>query len=159
VLQAQGKVDEAVVEYRDVLRTAADHPEAHYTLAVGLGAQDNLREAIPHYRRAIELRPSWPLPLIDLAYILAVSPDPEIRRPGEALTLARRALGLTTPPSLAAQSIVAAALAALGEFDRAIAMAESALPAARAAGNEQMVGEIGRQLEAYRQHKPLFAPR
>ena len=58
-LQSQGKLTEAVREYRRALEFDDDHAEAHNNLAVALAASDELNEAIDHFRRVVELKPDY----------------------------------------------------------------------------------------------------
>lgn len=159
VLQSQEKVDEAIAEYHEALRLQPSYPAAHYLLGAALRSQGHLREAAQQYRQALQARPEWTLPMIELAWVLATSSDPEIRRPGEAFVLAQRAARITSPAPASVLDVLAAAFAALGEFDRAIATAESALASAIAgAGDADAVKRIQERLNLYRQRRPYVAP-
>ena len=56
-LEAQGKLEEAIAQYRDALRLKGDYVDAHTNLGNALAAQGKLDEAIAHLREAIRLRP------------------------------------------------------------------------------------------------------
>jgi tetratricopeptide (TPR) repeat protein len=51
-LHAQGKLVEAVAEFRTAIRIEPDHAEPHLNLGLALKAQGNLAEAIAELRKA-----------------------------------------------------------------------------------------------------------
>jgi tetratricopeptide (TPR) repeat protein len=57
-LAVQGKLDEAIAEYRAAIRLKPDHAEPHYDLGVALAVQGKLDEAIAEYRAAIRIKPN-----------------------------------------------------------------------------------------------------
>ena len=61
-LRNQGKLDEAIAEYREAMRLKPDYPEAHNNLGVTLKDQGKLDEAIAEYREALRLKPDTPRP-------------------------------------------------------------------------------------------------
>jgi tetratricopeptide (TPR) repeat protein/mono/diheme cytochrome c family protein len=156
-LQLQGKVADAVDRLRTALRIRPGYAAAAYTLGIALSSEGRTQEAIEQYRTAIEAAPDWPVPMIKVGWILATSADPSTRRPGEALILAERAAQIVREPSPAVLDVLAAALAALGEFERASAAAERALTAAVAAQNDDVAAEIRQRLSLYRSSQPYIA--
>jgi serine/threonine protein kinase/Flp pilus assembly protein TadD len=56
-LRDQGKLEEAVAEYRAALRIKPDSDFAHYNIGLALHGQGKLEEAIADYRAAIRIRP------------------------------------------------------------------------------------------------------
>jgi Flp pilus assembly protein TadD len=52
VLTAQGKLDEAIAEFRAAIRVKPDDDEAHCSLGVALAKQGKLDEAIAEFRKA-----------------------------------------------------------------------------------------------------------
>jgi tetratricopeptide (TPR) repeat protein len=56
-LQALGRLEEAIVEYRTVIRLWPGHSHAHANLGLALAVQGNLDAAIPEFREAIRLQP------------------------------------------------------------------------------------------------------
>jgi Tfp pilus assembly protein PilF len=79
LLLGQGRIDEAILYYRDVLQLQPSSALAHYNLAVGLHRGHRLREAIFQYKEALKIDPKYP----DAEYFLgqALSED---RQPNEA---------------------------------------------------------------------------
>ena len=58
-LSDQGKLDEAIAEYREALRLKPDYAEAHNNLGIALSDQGKLDEAIAEYREAMRLKPDY----------------------------------------------------------------------------------------------------
>lgn len=56
-LFSEGKLDEAVAEYRAALKEAPDDPESLHALAMALSHQEKLDEAIEAAKRLIEVAP------------------------------------------------------------------------------------------------------
>ena len=158
VRQSQGKLDEAIGHYREALRINFNYPEAHYNLGAALRAQGRIEEAIPHYRQALRVNPDWPPALIDLAWILATSADARIRQPDEALRLAERGVELTHPQTAAALDVLAATLAAVGQYERAVTTAQAALGLATGAHDEGTATGIRARLEVYKRGRPYREP-
>ena len=57
VLQAQGRVEDAIRHYRQALQLRPDYAETHSNLATALAQQGHAEEAIGHYRRALKIKP------------------------------------------------------------------------------------------------------
>ena len=58
-LHSQGKLDEAIAEYRTAIRLKPDYAEAHNNLGAALGAQGKTEEAIAECRTAIRIKPDY----------------------------------------------------------------------------------------------------
>ena len=96
------------------------------TLA-GLG---RTADAIRHFRNALALQPGWRHAANDLAWLLATTSDAELRDPSGALELIEAVL-LADEYQAAMLDTLAAALAASGRFDDAVAAGRRALDVAR----------------------------
>jgi Flp pilus assembly protein TadD len=59
VLKAQGRTDEAMSHYTEVLRQAPDYAIAHNNLAGLLAAQGKTDGAISHYTKALQIKPDF----------------------------------------------------------------------------------------------------
>jgi Tfp pilus assembly protein PilF len=79
LLLEQGRIDEAIQCYRDVVQLQPSSALAHYNLAVGLHRGHRLREAIFHYKEALKIDPKYP----DADYFLGQALL-EDRQPDEA---------------------------------------------------------------------------
>jgi len=149
-LAATGRQDEAIRHFRRVLQIDPDYAEAHYKVAGIFEAMGRQDEAISHYRLAVQLQPEHPAAINNLAWNLATAPDPALRDPAEALSLARRACELTGHGKPEFLDTLAAAFAAGGRFDEAEKTAEKAEKLAEAAGSEALAREIRNHLEMFK---------
>ncbi|MGH9454653.1 MAG: tetratricopeptide repeat protein, partial [Terriglobia bacterium] len=70
VLQAEGKIDEAIVHYQAALKAKPGSATAETSLGAALESQGKLAEAIPHFRHAISLRPTYSDPYYNLGVCL-----------------------------------------------------------------------------------------
>jgi tetratricopeptide (TPR) repeat protein len=154
LLFAQGKHDEAIDHLRAALRAQPAHVAAHFNLASELlQGKGDAAGAIVHFREAIRLRPGWTPAPMALAWVLSSHPDSSIRRPDEAIELARLAVELTNRDPSALDAL-AAACAAAGRFDEAVSAASEAAATARRTGATQQLADIERRLALYRARKP-----
>jgi tetratricopeptide (TPR) repeat protein len=127
LLAFEGHTDEALEHLRRALEIRPEYPDAHYNLARTLLAQGHASESADHYRAALAVRPDW-LPLIgEAAWLFATHPDSRVRDPGMAISLAERGAALTNRRDPVLLDVLAAAYAASGSFEQAIAAARAAL--------------------------------
>lgn len=159
-LRLQGKTAEAGRHFRQALELRPDDPDALYNLASALAEQGDAEEAIAYYRRALAQQPDAFDALVDLAWLLAAHPSSTLRDPGEAVRLAERASRVPGRQTAAVLDVLAAAYAAAGQFDRAVAAARRALAAlpADATGSE-LAQSIQRRLDLYTRDRPYRGPR
>jgi tetratricopeptide (TPR) repeat protein len=150
VLAGSGRPEEAVAQFREVVRQSPGLPEGHLALADALAQQGRAREAIAEYRAALRERPDWPVASDRLAWILATTADPELRDPADAVTLATVAVQRGGDADPVRLRTLAAAQAAAGQRDEAVATAERALALARASGQEQLARDLSERLARYR---------
>jgi predicted O-linked N-acetylglucosamine transferase (SPINDLY family) len=87
VLQAQGKLDAAIEQYRQALLHRPNNAEAHNNLANALMEQGQLDDAVKHYRNALFIKPNFAEALNNLGTSLQKQGD--LKR---ALELFRKAL-------------------------------------------------------------------
>jgi tetratricopeptide (TPR) repeat protein len=149
-LRAERRFAEAADSLRQALALDPRNAAAHTNLAGVLAAQNNRRDAIGHYRQALELRPDLLEALADLAWILATAPDVEIQAPADAVHLAERAANITKMGDVRALDTLAAAYAAAGRFDRAIATVERALELAKRSNSDETVPQLNMRIAVYR---------
>ncbi len=117
-----------------------------------------LRDADEALRRARRLDPGNPAVLDALARLLALDPDPEVRDLDEAERLAGRLAGLGSYREPRSLDLLAAVLAASGDFESALRTAGRALARAEALGNPELAGEIRSRIRLYRQGQPWTDP-
>lgn len=137
-------IDVGLVEERYKLLTQA---------AIAFEQSHRFREAIGYYRRALGEKPTNDVALNNLAWRLATIGDTELQSPDEALLLAERCVA-HAPEDAANQNTLAAALAANGRLEEAIAVAEKSLALAGKSGDQALVRTCTRHLVAYRAGRP-----
>jgi tetratricopeptide (TPR) repeat protein len=114
-LSLQGKVSEAVAEYKKALELDPKYAAAHNNLGVALGAQGKVAEAIAEYRQAIHLDPKDAMAHNNLGVALK-----EQGRVAEAIAEYRQAIALD-PKFALAHTNLGVALKEQGQLDDAIA--------------------------------------
>ena len=145
VLESQGQHVAAIHHLREAVRLAPAFEEAYHNLGVLLQITGELEQAATAYSQA--------------AWILATSPDASVRNAREALVLAERAVQLTGRHNARALDVLAASLAANGEFGRAVEAAQRALAALERGIDHTEATAIRRRLELYRDRMPYFDDR
>ncbi|MHC4572132.1 MAG: sulfatase-like hydrolase/transferase [Planctomycetota bacterium] len=153
ILREQKAFEEAIDHYRKALKINPNNAKAHYHLALTLVMAGQINGTLEHFREAVRLEPDDWKSLNGLARILAVHPDPKLRNPKQAITLAQRAVELTMQQEIIPLNTLATAYASAGQLDKAIAAAQEALELASKTQDEDTVVQIRRQIETYRQAK------
>lgn len=156
-LRLQGKLAEAIGHFRRALLARPDEGDALYNLASALTVEGEFEEAVTYYRRALQVQADAPEPHVELAWLLATHPDPGIREPREAVRLAERASGLIQRKDAAVLDVLAAAYAAAGRFDEAVASARAAL--ALLPRQSERAAAIQHRLDLYMKGRPYRLPR
>lgn len=125
------------------------------------GRPTDRAKAIDYYREVLRLSPQDYVCMCDLAWLLATSPEAELRDGAEALRLIERADALARAggPAVDTLRIRAAALAEVGRFEEAAQAAREALNRAVRFGEGAMQSEMAVELRLYEQHLPYRLPR
>ena len=153
LLANRGKLADAVSHLEAALRLAPS-PETRYNLALTLGMQGNLKEAIANYRQVLQQKPDSAAALNDLAWILATAPKAELRSGPEAVRLGERACELTGRRNPRFLGTLAAAYAEASRFTDAVATAQKAHELALAAGDKSTAESAQARLDLYRKQQP-----
>ncbi|MDM8008222.1 MAG: tetratricopeptide repeat protein [Phycisphaerae bacterium] len=154
VLADLGRYAAAVDHFRIGLKAQADDFRARNRLGELLDQLGETRQAIVQYREAIRLCPGWVVPINNLAWRLATSPEAECRDGHEAIRLAEQACSATGHRDPAMLDTLAAALAESGRYSEAIATARQAAAEARNRNDLKMAKEIENRLAEYEAHRP-----
>ncbi len=158
VRRAQGRLNEAVHHFRQALRLRPDDEESLYNLAASLTLLGELDEATILYRRLVRAQPETPDALAPLVWILATDPAREVGEAEEAVELGTRAARLTNRQEPGALDALAAAYAAAGRFDEAVATAREAV-ALLPADQAEVRAAMAYRLQLYSQGLPFQRPR
>ncbi len=153
LLRTTGRREEAIRHYLRAVEIDPEDAESHHGLGVTLRTAGRPAEALRHLADAARLRPEWPAPLIPMVWML-VAAEPDDARALEAVRLARRAVELTRSQNPVALDTLAAAYAAAGRLEEAVATAREAVERARALGNEALVAGIEGRLKRYEGRNP-----
>ena len=153
-LTVQGRFDEAIQNYHKAIQINPGRTESYINLGVALARSGRTKEAIAQYRELLNSNPQMAEAMNDLAWILATSPDDELRNGTEAVRLAERACELTHYGEPSIIEMLAAAYAECGRFPEAVTTAEKAEQLATAAGLTAVAAKTRQQLELYRAGKP-----
>ncbi len=113
-LQAEGRIEEAVEQYRQVLALTPDDALAHSNLGTAFAAQGRLEEAVGHYERALALAPEDADTHSNLGNALL-----SLDRAEAGIASLRRALDID-PTSAEAHAALGIALHDVGQIDDAI---------------------------------------
>jgi tetratricopeptide (TPR) repeat protein len=157
-LAAKGQFDEAIENYRKAIQINSNHPETFFHLGMTLGQLGRNREAVAQYREALRLNPNLAKALSNLAWMLATSPDDELRNGAEAVRLAEHACELTHYGQPLFIGTLAVAYAEAGRFPEAVTTAEKAERLATDAGLAAVAAKNRQLLEFYRANKPYHEP-
>ena len=151
-LAGRGEIEQAIEHWRQALEIDRRELSALHNLAVALIQGGEHREAVEWLRRGLETAPNSSRLVSLLAWELATAPDHSLRDAAEAERLARRVYNaFSDRPQMG--DVLAAALAAQGRFDEAVAVAEGALAQARRAGQRSLEAQIGLHLNLYRRQR------
>ena len=154
----QGRVADATQLFTEATHRHPTEATAHARLAGALHAQGRISDAISAYEIAIELRPDWPNPRNDLAWLLATEKSPAVRSADRAVALAEAACQLTDFQDPNLLDTLAAAYAESGKWDEATRIADQAIQLARSRGHDAVATDIASRAELYRRQQPFRAP-
>jgi tetratricopeptide (TPR) repeat protein len=161
-----GRFDEADRRLQEALAGAerGDSPdprisaELHFQLGDVALAKGDPAAAAREYETALELRPDHFAANNNLAWLLATHPDPARRDSARAVALAERASELRQGRDYSSLGTLAAAYAADGRMEQAVATARGALRLAREAGDAAAARQIEAQLRLHEQGRPYVEP-
>ncbi|HPM80495.1 MAG TPA: tetratricopeptide repeat protein [Candidatus Anammoximicrobium sp.] len=153
VLLAEGLPEEAVGHLEKAAEIDPGFVDARLLLAQALAAQGKFPIAAAQLQRAIAANPNNLRAVNDLAWLLAVCPQAEVRDGARALQLAQRACAVTARRDPVLLSTLAAAYAEQGNYPEAAAVAAAALRLVKSP-NEFPGPRLRQQLEHYQDRRP-----
>ncbi len=157
-LLAQGKFKAAASQYSQTLALDPRDADAAYKLALCQARQGEAALAVESYRKTLQINPNHPAALIDLAWMLAAHPNPEIRNGREAVKWARFACQATGFEDLNARAALDVAFAEAGQFDEASEAVGKTRTLALAVGQTEMAEAAAKRQALYREHQPFHLP-
>jgi len=129
--------------------------EAHSNLAGALLMDGRHADAVAHLREAVRIDGTRPQVLSNLAWVLATCPNANVRRGGDAVDFAKRAVELTKAADPIAFDVLGAAFAEMGRFSEAIASVQKAIALVNGRRDEQFLADLESRLKLYRAGKPF----
>lgn len=158
IYSSAGRYSEAADNAEAALNIDPNLVSAHKALEVALLAGGHFRKAVVHMKRFLEIDPNNIDTKNNLAWILATSPDPNIRNPSEAIRFAQETCKATNFKAPNALDTLAAAYASDGRFADAVETAQKAINLADDANQPQLKSTIQDRLGFYTQGKPYIDP-
>ena len=147
---AVGRLDEAIVHYREAVRLADEPGWILIRLADALVKQGAYKEAIERYRQALwQIEPDAAT-LNRIAWLLATCPQVELRDCKQAIEIAEHLCKITEYEHAVALDTLAAAYAECGRTEDAIRWVERAIHLATAAGDTEAAESFRTRLEIYK---------
>jgi len=143
---------DSVSLFEHTLRVTEENAIAHAQLGAAWAERGRLDETIRHYREAVRIRPDFMRAANNLAWLLATARDPSLRDPALAVKLAEQALARLPTPDPSLLDTLAAAYAAAGRFDEAIATGQRAVAESEASGPPELTRDLRARLALYRTH-------
>jgi len=154
ILLQQNKATEAAAQFDMMIQAQPGDAEAHWWRGNAFLAQGNGGEAAREYVQAINLQPNFPNALNDLAWLLATDPQQRVRNAAQAVKLAEKACILTRGTQPQMLGTLAAAYAAAGRWDDAVATAQKAHDVAEKLGDKALAAQNLKLKELYRGRHP-----
>jgi len=153
----RAKLDEALARLAKQAEAATNSFPAHVVRAADFARQGNHAQAIAHWRQALLLRPDSTEVLNNLAWLLATSPEPQLRDGPEAVQLAQRACA-ANPRSFSFLDTLAAAYAEAGRFAEATSAVQQAITLAETVGQTNAVAGFRARCGLYAHNRPCRIP-
>jgi tetratricopeptide (TPR) repeat protein len=155
---AEGDRSGAIAVYQDIVRGHPDEFGALVNLGNMYSQTGRGREAVQYYESALRVKPELPGALDNLAWLLATHPDPQVRNGDEALRLAREGARLAKGGHPRVLETLAAAQAATGDFESAVASQSQALALMRDKTGPARLASAEARLIKYQNREPWIAP-
>ncbi len=152
------RVAEAIPHLERALEISPRLVEARYYLGAALMRNGRGAEALAEWRQALHQEPDNVRILNDTAWVLATSADAALRNGGEALTLARHAVELTSGKDPSLLATLAAACAESGRFDEAVEVERRAADLAARQGNATLAAALRARLAQLQAKSPIRQP-
>ncbi len=157
-LAAEGHLDEALPNLEHAVAIEPKNARAQFHLGLVLYECGQSQTALAHLNEAVQLQPDDVPMLWQTAWILATSPDRTVRDGERAVELGARATQMSDSQEPRTLDTLAAALAEIGQFSAAIALAEQASTMALARGDTPLADAIEQRTRLYRQSLPYRSP-
>ena len=159
VFRLQGKHNLALKHYRKVVELDPKDPESYRGLAGELKSLAKYAECLKVLEDGLRAVPVDPELKLRLSWLLSTVPVAHLRSGRRAVVLAEAAGRAGGAPDPAQLSILAAAYAETGEFDRAVETARKAAALAREMNDAALEKTLAERVRLYRRRQPYRLPK
>lgn len=150
----KGNYGKAIVDYDKSLEIRPRYAEAYNNRGFARTQRGDLRKALNDYTRALEINPFFVDAYNNKAWVLATCADQRFRNGGQAVRLAQKAMELK--PDVGSLDTLAAAYAAVGNFDAAVDTQKKAIQKLLLADRSSEVPKYLPHLNAYKSKRSLL---
>ncbi len=144
----------AIADYSKAIEIRPRYAEAYNNRGFAHTQTGNLKAALNDYTRALEINPFFVDAYNNKAWVLATCSDQRIRDGGQAVRLAQKAVELK--PDVSSMDTLAAAYAAVGNFDSAIDVQKKAVQKLMRADKSAAVHKYLTHLKSFRSRQALL---
>jgi tetratricopeptide (TPR) repeat protein len=130
-------------------------PDVQFDFGLFLSQHGNPGEAMNYFSAALKRHPDFPAALNQLAWILSTSPNFKLRDGKKAVELAERASELTQNKRPDVLTTLAAAYAEIGQFEKAIIVAQQARSFALTEGQKEIAAKDDLLLKNFQASQPF----
>jgi cell division protein FtsN len=149
----KGNYDRALADYDKALEIRPRYAEAYNNRGFARTQQGDLRNALNDYARALKINPFFVDAYNNKAWVLATCADQRFRDGSQAVRLAQKAVELK--PDVVSLDTLAAAYAAVGNFDAAVDTQKKAIQKLLLADRNSEVPKYLPHLNAYKSKRSL----
>ncbi len=159
VLCALGRVEEGVSHLERALALDPKYTPAYGNLGEAYGQLGRRAQAARYFAKAVDAAPDTPFLLSRLGWLLATSPEDEVRDGAKAVEVSERAVRLTSRTDTMSLDTLAAAYAEVGRFEDAAATSREAVALAGRQGLGTTTAELSARLSMYETRQKYREPR
>jgi tetratricopeptide (TPR) repeat protein len=149
----QGNYQGAVDDFSHVLELSPESAVAANNRGYNYQLSGNEMAAMRDYQRALELAPRYHLALQNMAWLLTTARDGDVREPSEAIRLASAVCEISQFKDFSDLTLLAAAHASAGEFEKALGWQEKASEIADK-GQKSIAAKLIHHYQAKREFDP-----
>jgi tetratricopeptide (TPR) repeat protein len=154
-LLQKGRVSQALIHYRKLLELQPDNIEVHNIVGTVLIQQGRAGEAVDEWQKVLTIQPDNGNAMSNLAWVFATSPDDSLRDGTKAIQLASEALRISGRRIPLLFRTLAAAYAEVGDYSKAIEIAQEGVVLANSQGNSGLAIELQGNIALYQTQRPL----
>jgi tetratricopeptide (TPR) repeat protein len=151
----RSRLDDAIPEFERALQISPNMVRAQSHLGMALVMKGRAAEGLAQWRQVLKEEPDNLRVLNDAAWLLATSPDADLRNGKEAVQLAQHAEQITSAQEPSVLGTLAAAYAEAGAFDKAIEAEQQATDLAKQQGKAELAADLGGRMTLLQARLPI----